>query len=102
MSAKDLVLGTMAAVRQRVGCDVALYLDDEMLHIAADGVTRYLPVVAVARGGYDPIDETLRDVVSQHFGGLLTIAELRVEEMNRSFGLEPDDAAAVIERSFEA
>lgn len=102
MDAKNVTLGIMAAVRQRVGCKVALYVQEDMHHTAEDGVRRYLPVVAVKGGGYDPIPADWRDQVSRHFGGLLPVAELRVEQINREFGLEPDDAAEVVRSSFNA
>jgi hypothetical protein len=100
MSVEDLILGAMAAVGQRAQADVALYVQEQMWYTAGDGVTRYLPVIAVAGGGYDPIPETLQERAAQHFGGLLAVAELRVARINTAHGLEPDDVAAIVEGSF--
>jgi len=102
MSIQDLIVGVMAAVAQHTGCAVALYVQDEMTCTGADGVVRFLPVIAVERGGYDPIPDSQREQVSQHFGSLLAVAELRVEQINRMCGLEPGDALALVDRSMQA
>jgi hypothetical protein len=41
----------------------------------------------------------LRDAVSQHFGALLPVAELRAEVINRAYGLDPVAALELIDRS---
>lgn len=100
MDIKERILGAMAGVASATASDVALYVDPAMLRTGLDGVARLLPVIAVAGGGYARFTG-LDDEAAEHFGALLAVAEIRVEQLNREYGLEPDDAAAIIAASFE-
>jgi 20S proteasome alpha/beta subunit len=102
MNITDHILGAMAGVASATASVVALYVDEAMLHTSLDdGVTRLLPVIAVEAGGYVRFTPSLADEVAQHFGALLPVAEIRVEEINRAYGLEPDDAFELVELSMQ-
>jgi hypothetical protein len=99
MQITDVIIGMMAGVASATGSGVALCVLDTDVHTGPDGVARLLPMVAVATGGYARIPDELRDAVSQHFGALLPVAELRAEVVNRAYGLDPVAALELIDRS---
>jgi hypothetical protein len=99
---EQTIVAMASGVQMAAGSDVALYVDPERTHIGADGVIRFLPVIAIElAGGYVQIPGRYRDDFSAYFGALLTVAELRAEEINRELGLEPDDALELIGTSMD-
>jgi hypothetical protein len=96
---EDAILGFMAGVSSATGSEVALVvLNTDWCH-CGDGVDRLMPMVAVESGNYAVFPQNMREQVSQYCGALLPVAEGRIEEINRRYGLEPDDADDLVNRS---
>jgi hypothetical protein len=104
MDATEMVLVGMGFARDNNGgADVALYLDDRMLHECADGVSRFLPVIAVDEaGGYATFPDELAGTIAMHFGAMEPVAQMRVDAINALLGLSHDDALELVGRSMDA